>query len=294
MNKQQMKITQDIILALEKGVKPWVKPWNSKMAVSMPVNLCTQKAYSGINHVALQMTRYQLGYDANTWLTFNQACKLGGSIRKGETGVSCLFYGRHTDPKTQDDTPDSPARSPFFVRSYTVFNIEQTQNLDGPVPSSTQAFTIPSIDTLLSACEAKVVYGSPQACYDGGMDVIRMPHHDAFKTEADFCATLLHELVHWTGHSSRLARRDRATRFGDDAYAFEALVAELGSAFLCADTGIQGEWQHDSYLDAWLSMLKQEPRALFQAASMAAKAHQYLMNSVDAHNAMSLDVKKRA
>ena len=117
--------------------------------------------------------------------------------------------------------------------------------------------------------------------YVPAFDFINMPRKERFKTSGDYYCTLFHEMAHWTGHKNRLDR-DFKGRFGDESYAFEELIAEMGSAFLFADLGLEGNVQHDSYIASWLRVLKNDKKAIFKAATEASKAHQFILKSTDA------------
>ena len=266
------EITDKIIASLEKGVAPWVKSWASCGA---PRNAATGREYSGINTILLAMSPYA----SPLWLTYNQAKAAGGTVRKGEHGTQVVLF----KPLTITDKNDAESAEKVIplLRSFVVFNVQQ---IDGLPEKYTQAAR-PRLDSFADNDQAEALlakavieHGKSKACFIPTADVIYMPNKTDFKSVPDYYATGLHELTHWTGHKSRLAR-DFNGRFGDSSYAFEELIAELGAAFLCAHCSIDGQLQHDSYIASWLKVLKNDKRAIFTAAAAARKAAEFLVGS---------------
>ncbi|XOV85299.1 MAG: ArdC family protein [bacterium] len=171
-----------------------------------------------------------------------------------------------------------------MARQFSAFNLDQIDGIEEPNAErllQASPKENPKADTFIARTGAQIQFGAFSPCYIPTSDTIRCPERARFKSAGDYYATLTHELTHWTAHKSRLAR-DLSGKFGDASYAAEELVAELGSAFICADLGIQGTLQeHASYLDHWIEILKADERAIVSAASLASKAHQYLMDAVD-------------
>ena len=277
MNKDiYQTITNRIIESLENGVAPWVKPWAS---CGTPRNAVTGREYSGINMILLAMSPF-----ANPlWLTYNQARAVNATVRKGEHGTQVVFFKpfKITDKNDAESTApqgDNEKTIPL-LRTYTVFNAQQIDNLP---EKYTQAIK-PQLDSFADNEQAEVLlakatieYGKPRACFIPSLDRIHLPNKVEFRSIADFYATALHELVHFSGHTSRLAR-DFKGRFGDSSYAFEELIAELGAAFLCAHCSINGQLQHASYIGNWLKVLKNDKRAIFTASAAARKATVFLV-----------------
>lgn len=269
-------VTNSIIESLERGVKPWVCPWKCKGAVSgIPSNFSTGKAYTGMNIMLLWCSAVKHGFQDPRWLTYHQATEQGAQVRKGETGTTGISY------KTLEKENDAGEleRIPM-LKTFTVFNIEQTDglNLDediGPQPV-TEFDPLPDVEALFQRTGANINELGQQAFYQPSTDEIWLPERHLFADAANFYATGLHELVHWTGAKSRLDR-GKGGKFGSESYAFEELIAELGCAFLMADLGVSGEVQHESYIASWLKTLKDDKRYIFQAASAASKAHRFLM-----------------
>jgi antirestriction protein ArdC len=261
------EVTDKIIAKIEAGALPWVKPWSNAEGCNsgLPVNYSTGKAYRGINVLML----WASGFPDQRWLTYKQAQAVGANVRKGEHGSLVVFY-KKWDLKDTNAAGESVTKSIPILRSFTVFNVSQIDGLTtDAMPVEPRQITYTRSAELLA--QAKVAHGGNRAFYSPANDSITLPRLEQFATEADYFATGLHELTHWTGHKSRLAR-DFSGRFGTDAYAFEELIAEMGAAFLCADTGIEYTTQHASYIETWLRVLKSDKKAILTAASQAQKA----------------------
>lgn len=270
-------VTDSIVEALESGVKPWVCPWvRNGVAAGLPANFSTGSAYSGINIMLLWCSAAKQGFQDPRWLTYKQAQELGGQVRKGETGTTAIFY------KTlEKEAEDGEIEKIPMLKSFTVFNVEQIDGLEMGADIEPQPVTVfdplPQVEAMITRTGAKITERGVKAYYQPSTDEICLPERFRFEDAANFYATGLHELVHWTGAKHRL-NREKGGRFGSEGYAFEELIAELGSAFLMADLGVTGEVQHESYVASWLKALKGDKRYIFQAASAASKAHRYLMD----------------
>jgi antirestriction protein ArdC len=281
------EVTNQILSQLEAGVAPWVKPWTGSKT-GVPANAVTGKAYRGINVVLLSIAAQAAGYKRDLWLTFKQALAAGVPVKKGETATRIYFYKRHEIKiagETVDGEQGEKSKVIPLLREYCVFNVEQ---LSGPLPGLEDADQAPAFadhaaaEQFVGATGARITNGGDGAFYQPGGDYIGMPAKAAFRSEGDYYATLLHELTHWTGHKSRCDRLGRLVRFGDEAYAAEELVAEMGAAFLCGRFGIAGRLQHASYIASWIKVLKNDKRAIFTASSLAQKACDYLDGIVGA------------
>ncbi len=276
------QVTQQIIAALETGTRPWTRPWTSasRPTIAKPIR-STGEPYRGINVLLLWGAALERGYSSNRWFTFNQAKAAGGHVRKGEQGAMVVYAGRFESKDDADDAEDFSRRpGAMYLRAYTVFNAEQLDSLavdvDAPASASVQGLS-GDIQSYFEGVGATVVHGGDRACYMPSSDVVKLPPLDVFKDAHAYCATRAHELIHWTGHPDRLAR-EFGQRFGDSAYAFEELVAELGAAFVCADLGIatNAREDHAAYLQSWLHVLRADKRAIFTAATQAQRAADYL------------------
>lgn len=285
------RITSRIVTSLENGVRPWVQPWTSHHAagpVSRPLRH-NGTPYAGINVLALWCAAAERGFAAPYWMTFLQATELGAHVRKGETG-SLVVYARSitVDEDTGDEDADTE-RQLHFLKGYTVFNVEQIEGLPDHYQATRRAEPVHSeariarVERFMAATGATIRYGGARAYYAPAADFVQLPPFEAFRDREAFYATLLHEATHWTSHPSRLAR-ELGKRFGDEAYAAEELVAELGASFLCADLGVTLEPRadHAEYLAIWLKVLRADNRAIFTAASHAQRAAEYLHGLVAA------------
>jgi antirestriction protein ArdC len=273
------EVSARIVAEMEAGAAPWIKPWSATPGANTPCNALTNRPYSGCNVVLLWMAQ-ATGYRTPRYLTFKQALELGGNVRKGERGTKVYFVKQLQvcDKGTDDDTA---TRLVPMMREYTVFNVDQCENLPARIISPGEFKPRNSdqrdatVDEFLADSGATIREGVGEAYYRPGDDVISLPRFEAFKNAAHFYSTAFHELGHWTGHKSRLAR-DLRHRLGERAYAVEELVAELCSAFLCAEFSIDGDLRHAGYIQNWTGLLKADSRAFFTACSKAQAAADYL------------------
>ncbi len=307
----RQSVTDRIIAMLEKGGNVFRERWTRAASRGMPRNGKTGAPYHGANVLLLWDEAIAQGYSSNVWMTYKQAASLGAQVRKGERAVVCAHFERKSgkaSPDAADDTPGTPGRdkekqeaqegeggeggeagtpgrSFLLCTPFWVFNIAQIDGLPAafidahchspapPYPPAEMAMRI------LAGSNAQIRYGFEQAMYVLALDQIRLPWPRRFTNAQAHFATALHELVHWSGHPDRL-HRAFGHRFGDAAYAFEELVAELGSAFLLGHCGlvdatIEG---HAAYLDSWLAVLKNDRTAIFTAARLAGEAHEFLLS----------------
>lgn len=276
------RVTARIISDLEQGARPWMKPWNAEHAagrITRPLRTNGQP-YRGVNVLLLWGEAEAKGYNAPIWITYKQAATLGAQVRRGEHGSLVVYADRFTKTETDAQGQESE-RTIRFMKGYTVFNVEQVEGLPdhfyAKAETPHQVDRIPQAEAFFAATGATIQHGGNRAFYAPSRDLVQMPPRDSFKDAESYAATLAHELTHWTAHPSRLAR-ELSKRFGDQAYAAEELIAEMGSAFLCADLGITPEVREDhaSYLAHWLQVLKEDSRAIFTAASQAQRAADYL------------------
>lgn len=270
-------VTDRIVTALEQGTPPWIAPWRDGTA--MPSNLATGKPYRGINVLMLHMEGMSHGHPDSRWLTFKQAHELGAHVKKGEHGTPIVFFKfKEVGGEVESVEPEESKRVVPMLRSYTVFNASQVESLPErfELRSAPAWQPISEAEQLLYETGAVIRQGGNRAFYAPGEDIIQLPPPAWFAEPDGYYATALHELTHWTGHPSRLART-LGRRHGIDAYAYEELVAEMGSAFLCAHCGLPGRLEHASYIDSWLDALKRDKRLIFVAAGAAQKAADYVL-----------------
>ena len=279
------KITDRIIADLEQGVRPWMRPWSAEHAAGKITRPLRHNGipYKGINVIMLWSASVMKGYACPLWLTFKQAQELGGNVRKGERGELVVYANRITRTETGDNGEETEREIPF-LKGYTVFNAEQCENLPAhytakvETPALTPMQRIEHADRFFAATGAEIRHGGTRAFYAEGPDYVQMPPFETFRDAESYAATLGHECVHWTKHGKRLARDMGRVKWGDEGYAREELVAELGSAFLCADLEITPEVRpdHAAYIGHWLKALKDDKRLIFSAASQAQRAVDYL------------------
>ena len=274
-------VTKTIIVQLEAGIVPWAKPWG-EVGCTMPCNAVSKRRYSGVNVLILWTAAIAGGYVSPHWLTYKQAQDLGGNVRKGERGTTVVMKGTFVSEaeKARVDISGDDARAIPFLKKFSVFNVAQCDGLP-PMPEATALTECEkhvAAEALMIATGADIRIGSEKACYIPALDCVMIPPQAAFHDSINYYRTAFHELSHWTGHSSRLGR-DFSGRFGNTKYAREELVAEIGAAFLCASLGIEPTVRHADYIGSWLAVLKEDSRAIFQAASLASKAADYILAS---------------
>jgi antirestriction protein ArdC len=265
------EVTQRIVTELEKGVKPWTRPWKSTAHAvpTLPANLYSGRSYSGVNTLVLWLEAFNRGFPAHSWLTFQQAHMLGAHIRKGERGVQIVFA------KTVEREKDGKVETIPTFRWFTVFNASQVDGLNLPAVEPPDVPEFGAMAQIRERAGVPVSHGHSRACYIPSQDRIEMPAYQAFADGHAYTRTLFHELAHATGHEKRL-NRQMGKRFGDAAYAMEELVAELSSAFLCARIGSEYANENAEYIGAWVRKMKEDSRAIFTASSQAAKAADWL------------------
>ena len=261
-------VTDKIIATLEAGAGDWNFPWR-KLGVSsvQPVNIASKKAYRGINTIMLFIAAESNGFTSNVWGTFAQFKALGNNsnglpicVRKGEKGTTVVFWKTFEADETSEGS-DEENKTSIMARAYTVFNAAQIENYEPttitPI-ATTELERIEAVETYIENTRAIIRHGGNRACYSMLADYIKLPQPEQFISKEAYAATALHELTHWTGHHAR-CNREFGKRFGDHAYAAEEMVAELGSAYICATLNIENNKtlpDHAAYLASWLKILK--------------------------------------
>ena len=278
------RVTDRIIADLEKGVRSWMKPWNAGHTAGKITRPLRHNGtpYQGINILMLWGEALDKGYSAPIWMTYNQAQELGAHVRKGQQGSLVVYANKITRTETGEGGEEIEKQIPF-MKGYSVFNVEQIEGLpahyyDKPENPLPLAERLDHAERFIASTGAIIGHGGDKAYYAPARDIVQMPPFEAFKDKESYYATILHELTHWTSHKTRLDRSFNAKRFGDNGYAREELVAELGAAFLSADLGITPEVREDhaAYLAHWLKALKEDSRAIFSAAAHAQRAADFL------------------
>lgn len=287
MTKQDphSRITDRILAELEQGARPWLKPWSGgDMATSgqtRPLR-ATGQPYRGINVLLLWIEAQASGFVSPSWMTYRQAQALGAQVRKGERGATVVYYGDSTKTVHDDASGEDREQGFRFLKTYTVFNVAQIDSLPEryhyipePAPESER---IEAAEAFFASIPATVNHGGDKAYYMPSADRIQLPPFAAFHDAHGYYATRGHETVHWTRHESRLDRSFGREKWGDEGYAREELVAELGAAFLAADLGlaIEPRPDHASYIASWIKVLQNDSRAIVQAAAHAERAVAFL------------------
>ncbi len=270
-------VTEKIIEKLESAVVPWRKPWRTEC----PANLISQREYNGLNRILLASD----GFSSRFWLTFNQCQKLGGSVKHGEKSSIVTFWKRNTYTKKNQETGDDETRQGFLLRYFRVFNLDQTEGIKEALGLTESPERVPNI----GVCDAIVrdmpsrppIVASDHAWYSPIADQVGIPAREKFTSSEEYYSTLFHELVHSTGHKSRLHREqfDNPVRFGSESYSKEELVAELGASMLCGVSGISPRVLDNSasYLHSWIARLRGDSRLIVSAASHAQKAADFIL-----------------
>jgi len=277
-------VTDSIVRAIETGAGEATLPWHrSGLGGMLPKNAASENPYNGINILSLWATAQERGYHHSLWGTYKQWQSLEAQVRGGEKAALVVFYKQfEVDPNPEDDADDGSRR---VARASWVFNVAQVDNFK-PVEPPAEMPKLQRharVDAFITATGVDIRYGGAMAYYRPSTDHVQMPDEWRFR-EADptvrsesFYSIIGHELTHWTAPKQRCDRQ-LGKRFGDDAYACEELVAELGAAFLCAEFAIspQPRKDHASYIDHWLKVMKGDNRAIFSAAARASEAVRYL------------------
>ena len=279
------EVTERIIREVEGGVIPWVCPWKAGVGQDgLPVNATSGRRYSGINLLLLWMSAAGHGYATSRWLTYRQASEAGGQVRRGERGTMVVYAATYT-PRDEIaksvETGEDPRRVPFLKR-FVVFNVDQIDGLPDQIrqgeqiPDVSGIARIGDLDRFVAATGADVRYGGSEAYYSRSGDYIQLPPPEAFASAHDMFTVQAHELAHWAGASHRLDR-EFGSRFGDTAYMREELVAEIAAAQLSAVMGVPPVLRHAAYVQHWLSVLREDHHAIFNAARHACAAVDYLL-----------------
>ena len=281
------RVTQKIIADLEQGVRPWQKPWSGDNAASHIVRPRRHNGepYNGVNILLLWDAAIAGGYQNPTWMTFKQADEYGAHVRKGEKAALVVYANKITKTETDAATGKDVEREIPFLRGYHVFNVEQIDGLPDKFQPTPAALVVPSniswienVEHFIRNTGAVIRHGGDKAYYAEGSDHVQIPFIDAFKDSESYYATITHEVTHWTKHKDRLNRDFGRVVWGDEGYAKEELVAEIGAAFLCADLGITPEIREDhaAYIETWLKALKNDKKLIFTAAAHASRAVEFL------------------
>ncbi|GIV03659.1 MAG: hypothetical protein KatS3mg015_2489 [Fimbriimonadales bacterium] len=261
-------VTERIIAAIEAGTHPWQRPWIG----GTPINIRSGKPYRGINVLLLGLA----GYADPRWGTFRAIREAGGSVRKGEKATWVVLWKPVLASRgAEDDDGEEETQTYLLLRQYPVFNAQQADGLP-PLPLAVDHDPLDRAEEIVSAYEGPHVREGAPPCYTPATDTVLCPPLPHFVSAEAYYSTLYHELVHSTGHESRLDRLE-STRFGSDPYAREELVAEIGAAMLCGLAGIENLDQSAAYVNGWLSVLREDKRMIVQSAAQAQKAVDFIV-----------------
>lgn len=286
-------INQRIIELLEQGTIPWRKTWNGES--NYPKNLISKKEYQGINHFLLSAMPYSSPY----WLTFKQVQDKGGHVIKGSKSTPVIFWKwlDRSGIEISEELENRAGKTPL-LRYYSVFNLEQTEGIQTPEPEEThndhERLQEPEQVIKDMPMKPEIRFGGNKAYYSPSLDYLQLPHLHNFEGPEEYYSTLFHELVHSTGHASRLGRKSilEPSYFGSHEYSKEELVAEMGAAFLCGLTGIDHRTLKNSaaYIRGWLKVLKNDKTLLVHAAAQAQKASDFIMNRKGGEEEVAQDI----
>lgn len=289
-NDKFQLITDKLIPLIERGVKPWQKPWSA----TPYGNLITGHHYQGINPLICAIDTLLNDWQHPFFIGFEQAQEKNWKIIKGSKATYLRWGGTVAIESTNEETGETNKHYKNAGRWFNVFNATCLDDSDSnekisdylkkmQVSGTNTEPRLEFAEALIKAQNATVVFGSDVACYIPSIDKIRMPHYNDFSGAIAYYATYLHELTHWTGHSQRLDR-GIVGQFGSQSYAREELIAELGAAFVCSSLNIESQLEHHaSYLDSWLSLLRDDNKAFFQAVGQAMKAANWLLEKAGWH-----------
>ena len=279
-------ITDKIIAMLEKGGNEARTRWTKAAQRGFPRNGKTGDAYQGVNVLILWDAAIESGYASNVWMTYKQAESIGAQVRKGEKAVMCAYFEmvKRKGNEADQGEGEEGGKAGFFpmCKPFWLFNVAQIDGLPesftAPAEVTAEFSPIEAAEKMLAASGATINHGFDGAFYAPSKDQICLPTRERFTTPENYYATALHELTHWTGHESRL-NRQFGKRFGDDAYAFEELVAELGASFVVGHVGFVDATieNHAAYLQSWLKVLKNDKTAIFTASKQASLAYDFIL-----------------
>lgn len=266
----RQEVTDKIVGMLESGTNPWQRPWRK---TPPPMNVISGKRYSGINRMLLELDEDVVETGDPRFMTFEQAKAKGWSVRKGSKAKVVMFY-KKVSKTEEDDNGEEQDRSFMILKAHPVFHASAIDGIP-PFPQAEANFepweSLDAVETILEKSGANLKIEGDRAFYAPALDMITLPPPELFSSAAGHAAVALHELGHWTGAKHRLDR-DLTGHFGSESYAKEELRAEIASAFMCSEIGIDSTLEnHASYLQSWLKALKNDKGEIFRAVSAAQK-----------------------
>jgi antirestriction protein ArdC len=273
------RVTNHILKAIEEGPGGYRAPWHVSSVDSLqPRNVASEQPYRGVNVLCLWATAQMKGYPSGVWGTYKQWQEQGAQVRGGEKSTTVVFWKESDAPASEQESEESERKKRFLLRGYSAFNLSQVDGFtprEAPKLSETERIEL--AHTFFFKLGADIRHGGDRAFYSPRTDYVQMPPYETFRSADGYYNVLAHELTHWSGAEHRLAR-DLKGRFHEARYAAEELVAELGAAFSLAKLGISAEPRpdHAAYIASWISLLKNDSRAIFTAASKAQQAVDWL------------------
>lgn len=289
------RITAEIIAAIDQGAGDWRAPWfHNGTSAARPTNVTSDKRYRGINTVALWVAAMAGGYSDGLWGTYRQWHDAGAQVRKGERSTTVVLWKQiASSDAADDDGNDDSGRVRMFARAFSVFNVAQVDGYERlPTNVLPESDRLAHAEAFIANLGIKTVFSSSEAYYLPSSDTVFMPNFASFRDAASFYGVWLHENGHASGAKHRLDR-DLSGRFGSAAYAAEECCVEILSGLVLADLGIAHHPRpdHAAYIASWIEVLKDDPRAIFTAASKAQQAadwmHQHQPAAPEADQASS-------
>lgn len=276
--------TAERLIALMEEGEPgtWLRPWLSNGAdVFNPLNAVTGGRYTGFNPIRLAIDSLDKNYSSHRWATYKQWASIGAQVRRGEHGTECVRWISTT--KTEEKNGEEKKKKTItFPKVFTLFSAEQVDGYEIPLPERTWD-PVERAEAFFAAQGATVIEGGDKAAYAPVIDNIYIPLPQQFDSPSAYYSVLAHEHVHWTGAANRCGR-DLKGRFGDESYAVEELIAELGAASLCSYLGLDLEPRpdHAQYLAHWIKVLKDDPQAVYKVVADAGRAVDLLITTYEA------------
>ena len=276
------KIANQVIEAMKTSGNDWIRPW-AVPSDQQPTSIVTDKEYTGVNWLILSLAKFDQNFTTGKWATYRGWQKLGAQVKKGSKGHQIIYF----NTVKVDDQNSEKSKTIPYAKPYTVFNADQVEGYDfSEIDAMFHDMPDTVADDLANKIGVKIVNDNKtQACYIPSKDTINMPMQSQFEDLESYAATLLHEIVHWTSHKDRCDRNIK-NKHGTKDYAFEELIAELGSAMLCGSLNIsvRPREEHAKYLNIWIAKLSENPKAIFSASAKAQKAVNFILDRRNENN----------
>ena len=272
------EVTDRIIASIEAGTAPWQRGWAELAELGLPMNGQSSRQYNGINSVLLFLTSQERGHSDNRFFTFKQVNELGAKVRKGEKSTPVYFFkllqASERDGVAAKSTGDTPRMIPFLTE-YRVFNAQQVEGIEPINVPERQWTPIQAVEQVIERLKPRIEHRGNRAFYSPSQDYIQMPHQGSFSSAAEYSGTLLHEISHWSGNATRLARQFGV--WGSDEYAREEIRADLASCLLAAEIGVPMQLENNAaYIGSFVKRLKEDKFEIFRAAKDAQRICDYL------------------